>query len=68
MAELTPEMIAQGIFLDSTGMPTLPDGTPVQNRGGLIEAIQQVQPPVDRRLEGTSAWLRVVREKRGTPA
>ena len=35
---------------------------------GGLEAIQQVQPPVDRRLEGTSAWLRVVREKRGTPA
>ena len=32
--------------------------------GGLT-AIQQVQPPVDRRLEGSSAWLRVVREKKG---
>ena len=44
MAELTPEMIAQGIFLDSTGMPTLPDGTPAlpENRGGgLLEAIAQ---------------------------
>jgi hypothetical protein len=32
---------------------------------GGLDAIQQVQPPVDRRLEGTSAWLRVVREKKG---
>lgn len=32
---------------------------------GGLDAIQQVQPPVDRRLEGTSAWLRVVREKMG---
>jgi hypothetical protein len=36
-------------------------------RGGL-DAIRQLQPPVDRRLEGTSAWLRVVREKNGGPA
>ena len=35
---------------------------------GGLEAIQQVQAPVDRRLEGTSAWLRVVREKRGAQA
>jgi hypothetical protein len=35
--------------------------------GGLT-AIQQLQPPVDRRLEGTSAWLRVVREKNGASA
>jgi hypothetical protein len=35
---------------------------------GGLEAIQQVQAPVDRRLEGTSAWLRVVREKRGASA
>jgi Methylene-tetrahydrofolate reductase C terminal len=35
---------------------------------GGLDAIQKLQPPVDRRLEGTSAWLRVVREKRGTPA
>ena len=34
--------------------------------GGLA-AIQKLQPPVDRRLEGTSAWLRVLRDKRGTP-
>jgi hypothetical protein len=30
---------------------------------GGLDAIQQLQPPVDRRLEGSSAWLRVVREK-----
>ena len=35
---------------------------------GGLNAIQQLQPPVDRRLEGTSAWLRVVREKNGGPA
>jgi hypothetical protein len=35
--------------------------------GGLT-AIEQLQPPVDRRLEGTSAWLRVVREKNGASA
>ena len=32
---------------------------------GGLEAITKIQPPVDRRLEGTSAWLRVVREKSG---
>jgi len=35
---------------------------------GGLEAITQVQPPVDRRLKGTSAWLRVVREKHGASA
>jgi Methylene-tetrahydrofolate reductase C terminal len=35
---------------------------------GGLNAIQQLQPPVDRRLEGTSAWLRVVREKNGAAA
>ena len=35
---------------------------------GGLDAIQQLQPPVDRRLEGTSAWLRVVREKNGASA
>jgi hypothetical protein len=35
---------------------------------GGLDAIQQLQPPVDRRLEGTSAWLRTVREKNGAPA
>jgi hypothetical protein len=36
-------------------------------QGGL-DAIRKLQPPVDRRLEGTSAWLRVVREKNGDKA
>jgi hypothetical protein len=35
-------------------------------RGGL-EAIRVVQEPVDRRLEGSSAWLRVAREKSAVP-
>ena len=35
---------------------------------GGLNAIQQLQSPVDRRLEGTSAWLRVVREKNGASA
>jgi hypothetical protein len=30
-------------------------------RGG--DAIRVVRPPVDRRLAGTSSWLRVAREK-----
>ncbi len=30
---------------------------------GGLEAIREVQGPVDRRLEGTSAWLRIAREK-----
>jgi hypothetical protein len=34
--------------------------------GGLA-AIQVVQAPVDRRMEGSSSWLRVVREKTGEP-
>jgi Methylene-tetrahydrofolate reductase C terminal len=32
--------------------------------GGLAK-IQQLQPPVDHRLKGSSAWLRVVRERTG---
>ncbi len=35
-------------------------------RGGL-EAIRVVQEPVDRRLVGSSAWLRVAREKNPEP-
>jgi hypothetical protein len=35
---------------------------------GGIEKITQVQPPLDHRLAGTSAWLRIVREKTGRPA
>jgi hypothetical protein len=34
-----------------------------ERMSGGLDAIQQLQPPVDRRLEGSSAWLRVVREK-----
>jgi hypothetical protein len=34
---------------------------------GGLEALSRVQPAVDRRLEGSSAWLRVVREKAGAP-
>ena len=34
-----------------------------QNIREGVQAIQIVQPPVDRRLQNTSAWLRVVREK-----
>jgi hypothetical protein len=32
---------------------------------GGIDAISAIQAPVDRRIEGTSAWLRVAREKSG---
>jgi len=32
---------------------------------GGLEQIRLVQAPVDRRLEGSSSWLRVVREKTG---
>lgn len=33
---------------------------------GGLDAISVVQAPVDRRLEGKSAWLRVAREKSGS--
>jgi hypothetical protein len=32
---------------------------------GGLDAIAAIQAPVDRRLEGHSAWLRAVRDKRG---
>ena len=32
---------------------------------GGLQAMRQLQPPVDRRLQGHSAWLRLVREKTG---
>jgi hypothetical protein len=32
---------------------------------GGLDKLRLVQPAVDRRLEGSSAWLRVVREKTG---
>src|SRR5437773_9412380 len=34
---------------------------------GGLDAIRVVQGPVDRRLEGSSSWLRVVREKSEMP-
>ncbi len=34
-----------------------------QRIDGGVAAMLQVQPPVDRRLEGRSAWLRAVRDK-----
>jgi hypothetical protein len=33
---------------------------------GGLDKVREVQPAVDRRLEGSSSWLRVVREKSGT--
>ncbi|MBV9345456.1 MAG: methylenetetrahydrofolate reductase C-terminal domain-containing protein [Gammaproteobacteria bacterium] len=35
--------------------------------GGTV-ALAALQPPVDRRLQGRSSWLRVVRERRGEAA
>jgi Methylene-tetrahydrofolate reductase C terminal len=35
---------------------------------GGAEALSQVQGAIDRRLQGKSSWLRVVRERTGTPA
>ncbi len=35
---------------------------------GGREALSQVQPAVDRRLQGRSSWLRVMRERAGEPA
>ena len=35
---------------------------------GGVEAMRISQPAVDRRLQGSSSWLRVVREKTGTVA
>ena len=35
---------------------------------GGLEALRVVQAPVDRRLQGSSAWLRVVREKSTGPS
>ena len=51
--EVKPEMMCVWVeaFSGAARMP-----------GGLA-AIRQLQPPVDRRLEGSSAWLRVVRAK-----
>ena len=35
---------------------------------GGIEALRNVQPAVDRRLQSRSSWLRVVRERLGEPS
>jgi hypothetical protein len=35
---------------------------------GGLEAISNIQAPVDHRLEGTSAWLRVARERHAVRA
>jgi hypothetical protein len=40
------------------GAGRMPDG---------VAALRSVQLPVDRRLEGTSSWLRVARQKAGLP-
>ena len=37
-----------------------------ERMAGGLAAIKVVQAPVDRRLEGSSAWLRVAREKSGS--
>ncbi len=34
---------------------------------GGLEALRQVQTPIDRRLWGRSSWLKVVRERTGEP-
>lgn len=35
---------------------------------GGLEALRTVQPAVDRRLQGSSSWLRVVRQRVGEPS
>jgi hypothetical protein len=58
--EVKPEMMCVWVEAFS-GAERMPGG---------LEAIRRLQPPVDRRLEGSSAWLRVVRAKvaeRSTP-
>ena len=42
------------------------EGSQRMRRGG--DAIRVVRPAVDRRLEGTSSWLRVAREKAAHPS
>jgi len=37
-----------------------------QRIAGGLQAMQALQPAVDRRLQGTSSWLRVAREKAST--
>jgi hypothetical protein len=56
--EVKPEMMC--VWVDAfAGAARIPGG---------LTAIRAVQPAVDRRLEGSSSWLRVVREKSGRPA
>jgi hypothetical protein len=56
--EVRPEMVC--VWIDAfAGAERIPGG---------IDAIRVVQPAVDRRLEGSSSWLRVVREKVGSRA
>jgi hypothetical protein len=57
--EVKPEM--RCVWVEGwRGAARIPDG---------IDRISMLQPPVDHRLQGTSAWLRVVRDKteRATP-
>jgi len=55
--EVRPEM--QCVWVDAVaGAARIPGG---------MEAISAGQPPVDRRLQGRSAWLRVVQEKTAPP-
>jgi hypothetical protein len=54
--EVKPEM--RCVWVEGwTGAERIPGG---------LERIRVVQAPVDHRLRGTSAWLRVVREKTGS--
>jgi Methylene-tetrahydrofolate reductase C terminal len=53
--EVKPEM--RCVWVEAwSGAARIPGGT---------QRIEALQPPVDHRLEGTSAWLRVLREKTG---
>jgi Methylene-tetrahydrofolate reductase C terminal len=55
--EVKPEM--RCVWMEAfAGAQRIPDG---------LAAIRVVQEPVDRRLEGSSAWLRVAREKSAAP-
>lgn len=56
--EVRPEMVC--VWVDAfDGAGRIPGG---------LDAIRRLQPPVDRRLQGTSAWLRFLREERGSGA
>jgi hypothetical protein len=53
--EVKPEM--QCVWVQAvTGAARIPGGT---------AKLSEVQPPVDRQLQGRSSWLRVVRERSG---